>query len=168
MKRINIICAVFCAVFILAAGCSSGGSGIFSAPTLPDTTSMREVYADASAVIEAGELHTAACNTSGSDASQYCLLRMKMTNNGIQSIAVSSQLCIEVSCGSEPCEVIGVFDDRLPAFDGVDVVVPFDGLVRPGETHEGYIAFISPADAASFDFKFALDYADNIWVEFSF
>lgn len=165
--------AAMLALFVLPAGCADGsaggfGGGLFAEP-LPDTTSMREVYADGAVTVEAGELHTAPC-PSDSDApgGQICLLRVKLTNGSERSIAIASRLCLEVTSGGAPCAVLSSLDAAVPPFEGVERVVPFDGLIRPGQTREGYVAFTAPAGSTSFEFRLATCYAEDEWIGFTF
>ncbi|MBE6754616.1 MAG: hypothetical protein E7559_09775 [Ruminococcaceae bacterium] len=164
--RVIMTAAAMLCIAVLC-GCNSEGGILHKPAPAPDLTTVRQVYSDSGVTIEMGDMHTVPPAVSGSDA-DCCLLFVRLTNSGTESVAISSQLCIEVSSGGAPCQCISPKDSRITAVQEHDSFPPLDGLVRPGETREGYIAFVAPADSTAFDFRMALDYADNVWVEFSF
>ena len=148
-KIIKLFALPLAAVMLALCGCSGSGGTSGSDAQPGDPSAVVTVYCDDRVTVEAGDMRLV-------DGQDCCLLRLKLLNTGDKSIALSSALCVRLTADGQALETVALPDGYQPV----------DGLVRPGGTADGYIAFASSALPEMLSAELALDFAADDWITF--
>lgn len=131
-----IAAAVMAAVMLGGSGCNEGTGA-------PEVDVPIPIYDDGQYLIEQYALEA------GEREGRECLLaRLRITNRAEESVVLSSVIGLRVLAGGDECALL----DPAP-------LAAIDGLIAPGETAEGYVAFAPSEGATEYSFELAMDYA---------
>lgn len=91
-----------------------------------------------------------------SNGSVDIILDLNVTNNSVDSIAISSVLGIRVSADGQPCELMNVPAEKTP----------LDGLLDAETSRQGSIMTQIPVEAKSFTVEMSVDHLNDTWIAF--
>lgn len=92
------------------------------------------------------------------DNGSLTVVELRITNGSEKSVAVSSALGVKVNAGGSEMELLNAKELGLS---------PIDGLIEPGSTAQGFIAFADESLSESCEVAVAVDLGKDDWLTFT-
>lgn len=146
------IIAVLCMYMMI---CMLPGCGA-KQPDRPTAPIMREVYADNSVIIDAGEPEEI-----GESGGAY-RMHLHIANRSAEPIVMCTRLCAYVKNGDERIQCTAPSECGI---SGTDVYHGIDGIIRPQQYADGWVVF-ECSDLSIATMNIASDFTKEQWISF--